>query len=114
VPIGRRSIHFKGCVAKIERGQGLTRTDGDRGVSSGSEAEHLIDEPVLHSDVTLSQPPNLALPNFVHRFVILNRPPRTTEFPEILLGTNPFLDGAVILFQDGVQILNRPVTAALS
>jgi hypothetical protein len=103
-----------GCVAKIEREQGSARTDGDRGVSSGSQAEHLIDEPVLHSGVTLPQPPNLALPNFVHRFVTLNRSPRTTEFPKMLLGTNPLLDGTVILLQDVVQMLNRPMTAALS
>jgi hypothetical protein len=69
-------------------------------------------KPVLHSDVTLPHPPNLALPNLVHRFVTLNRPPRTTELPEMPLGTDPLLDGAVILFQNVVQILNRPVTAS--
>ena len=83
-------------------------------MSSGSQAEHLIDEPVLHSDVTLSHPPNLAHPNLVHRFVTLNRPPRTTELPKMLLGTDQFLDGAVILLQDVVQILNRPMVAARS
>jgi hypothetical protein len=50
----------------------------------------------------------------VHRFVALNRPPRTIEFPEMLLGTNPFLDGAVVLLEDVVQILNRPMAAAVS
>ena len=83
-------------------------------MSSSGEAERAIDEPVLHSDVTLRHPPNLALPNLVHRFVTLNRPPRTTELPKMLLGTDPFLDGAVILLQNVVQILNRPMTAALS
>jgi hypothetical protein len=85
-----------------------------KAVSSDRKAEHPIDKPVLHSDVTVPQPPNLALPNLVHRFVTLNGPPRTIELPEMLLGTDPFLDGAVVLLQNVIQILNRPVTAALS
>ena len=32
----------------------------------------------------------------------------------MLLGTDPFLDRTVILLQDVIQILNRPMTAALS
>jgi hypothetical protein len=77
-------------------------------MSSGSEVERPIDEPVLQSDVTVPHPPNLALPNLVHGFVTLNRPPYTTELPKMLLGPDPLLDGAVILLQDVVQIL-KPV-----
>ena len=80
---------------------------------SGGEAEHPFDEPVLRSDVTL-HPPNLSLPNLVHRLVALNRPPRKTELAKVLLGTDPFLDGAVILLQDFYPILSAPVTAAQS
>jgi hypothetical protein len=32
----------------------------------------------------------------------------------MLLGAEPFLDGTVILLQDVIQILNWPMTAALS
>ncbi len=81
--------------------------------SSAGEAEHPFDEPVLRSDVTL-HPPNLSLLNLVHRRVALNRPPRTTELAKMLLGTDPFFGGAVILLQNVVQVLNRPMTAALS
>jgi hypothetical protein len=83
-------------------------------VSSGSQAEHLIDEPVLHSDVTLCHPPNLALPNLVHHFVTLNRPPRTTELPKMLLGTDPFFDGAVILLlTEPSRLVSVPVVGGL-
>jgi hypothetical protein len=70
-------------------------------MSSGNEVEGPIDEPVLRSDVTAPHPPNLAVPNPVHCFVTMNRPPRTTELPKMLLGTDPFLDGAVILMAAG-------------
>jgi len=32
----------------------------------------------------------------------------------MLLGADPFLDRTVILLEDVIQILNRPMTAALS
>jgi hypothetical protein len=50
----------------------------------------------------------------VDHFVALNRPSCTTELTKVLLGADALLDGTVILLQDVVQILNRPVTAALS
>jgi hypothetical protein len=50
----------------------------------------------------------------VHRLVTLNRPPRTTELTKVLLGTDAFLDGTVVLFQNVVQVLNRPMTATPS
>ena len=81
---------------------------------SGSQAEHLIDEPVLHPNVTVPHPPNLTLPNLVHGFVTLNRPPCTAELTKMLLGTNPSLDGTVILLENVVEILNRPMTAPFS
>ena len=77
-------------LQRLKRGQGSAWTATEEW-SLGSGAEHLIDEPVLHSDVTLCHPTNLALPNLVHCFVTLNRPPRTTELPKVLLGRIRFL-----------------------
>ena len=58
----------KDVLQRLKREQGSAPTATEV-VSSGSEeAEHLIDEPVLHSDVTLCHPPNLALPNLAHCF----------------------------------------------
>ena len=84
----------------------------DTAVSSGGEAEHPIIELVLRMDITLLHPPHLPFPNLVHYLVSLNRPPRTTEPTKMLLGTDPFLDGVVILLQNVIQILNRSMTAA--
>jgi hypothetical protein len=56
----------------------------------------------------------LTFADIVDHFVALNRPSRTIELTKMLLGRDPFLDGTVILLQDVVQILNRPMTAALS
>src|SRR5260370_7570425 len=80
----------------------------------GREGKRQIDELVLGQDVSLLDPSNLTFADLMDYFVALNRPPRTTELPKMLLGTDPFLDGTVILLQDVVQILNRPMTAALS
>lgn len=81
---------FLGCVAKIEE---TTRSsfDGTGVVRSGGEAEYPIDEVILRSDVTRLHPPDMALLNLVHHLVTLNRSPRRTELPEILLGTDLFL-----------------------
>ncbi len=81
-------------------------------MSSDSEVERPIDEPILQSNVTVPHLPNLALPNLVDCFVTLNRSPRATELPKMLPGTDSFLDGAVILLQDFVPILNRPMAAS--
>ena len=83
-------------------------------MSLDGEAERPIDELVLCQDVTLLDPSNLTFADLMDCFVALNRPPRTTELTKVLLGTDPFLDGTVILLQDVIQILDRPMTAALS
>jgi hypothetical protein len=59
--------------------------------SLSGEAEYRMDEVVLCADVALFHPPHLSLPNLVHHLVALNRPPRTTELPNMLLGTHLFL-----------------------
>jgi hypothetical protein len=83
-------------------------------VSLGSEGEDSINKLVLPSDVTLLHPPDLALPNLVHHLVALNSSPCRSELPKVLLGTDLLLDGAVILLQNVVQILNWPMTATWS
>ena len=83
-------------------------------MSLDGEAKRPIDELVLCQDVTLLDPSNLTFADLMDYFVALNRPPLTTELTKVLLGTDPFLDRTVILLQDVIQILNRPMTAALS
>ena len=83
-------------------------------MSLDGEAKRPIDELVLCQDVTLLDPSNLTFADLMDYFVALNRPPRTTELTKMLLGTDSLLDGTVILLQDVVQILNGPMTAALS
>ena len=96
-----------------KRGQGSART-ATESVSLGSEAEDSINKLVLASDGTLLHPPHLALPNVVHHLVALLRSPLRSELPKVLLGTDLFLDGAVILLQNVIQILNWPRTATWS
>jgi hypothetical protein len=93
-----------------KRGQGSART-ATEAVSLGSAGEDPINKLVRPSDVTLLHPPDLALPNVVHHLVALLRSPLRSELPKVLLGTDLFLDGAVILLQNVVQILNWPRTA---
>jgi hypothetical protein len=93
-----------------KRGQGSART-ATGAVSSGSAGEDPINKLVRPSDVTPLHPPDLALPNVVHHLVALLRSPLRSEPPKVLLGTGLFLDGAVILLQNAVQILNWPRTA---
>ena len=83
-------------------------------MSLDGEAKRPIDELVLRQEVTLLHPSDLTFADLVHRLVALNRPSRTTKLTKMLLGADPFLDSTVILLQDVVQILNRPVTATLS
>jgi len=100
-------------LQRLKTGKAAPRTAEGAATSSG-EAKHPIDKPVLRSHVTLPHPPNLSFPNLVHRLVTLNRPSCTTELTKMLLGADPFLDRTVILLEDVIQILNRPMTAALS
>src|SRR5437773_7683240 len=73
-----------------------------------------IDELVLRQDVTLLHPSDLTFAGLVDHFVTLNRLSCTTELTKMLLGTDPFLDGTVILLQDVIQILNWTVPATSS
>jgi hypothetical protein len=72
-----------------------------------------VDEPSdLTSDIHFAYPPSLPLPDHIHRLVPLNRPSRNLEFPESLLGVYLTLDSSMVLLQDVVQILHRPMSAS--
>jgi hypothetical protein len=71
-----------------------------------------VDESELTADISFAYPPNLPLAEHIHRFVTLNRPSRSLEFPEPLLGVYSTLDRSMVLFQDVVQVLYRPMSAA--
>jgi hypothetical protein len=53
----------------------------------------------------------LALPNYVHRLIALNRSSRSPEFTVLLLGLHSPFDRAMVLLDDVVQILDGPVAA---
>jgi hypothetical protein len=61
----------------------------------GGHFEEFVDEPILTPDVTPAQPPHLALPNYVHRLIALNRSSRSLEFAEPLLGLHSPFDRAM-------------------
>src|ERR1700694_4230783 len=82
--------------------------------SSGGQFEELVDELNLTPNIRFAHPPNLPLPQHVHRLIPLNRSLRRLEFSEPLLGVYATFDRAVILLQDIVQVLygSVPATAA--
>jgi hypothetical protein len=53
----------------------------------------------------------LALPNYVHRRIALNRSSRSLEFAKPLLGIHSPLDRTMVLLEEVVQILDRSVAA---
>jgi len=77
----------------------------------GGHFEEFVDEPILTLDVTPAQPPYLALPDYVHRLIALNRSSRSLEFAEPLLSVHSPFDRAMVLLDDVVQILDRSVAA---
>jgi hypothetical protein len=58
-----------------------------------------------------AQPPHLTLPNYVHRLIALNRSSRSLEFTNPLLSVHSPFDHAMVLLDDGVQILDGSVAA---
>ena len=50
----------------------------------------------------------------VHGLVSLDRSPRRVEFTKALLGLHAAFDRSMILLQDIVQVLDRPVAATAS
>ncbi len=96
--------------------------DGLRGVgrrtvdaaSSGGQFEELVDELNLTPNISSAHPPNLPLPQHVHRLITLNGLLRRLEFSEPLLGVHPAFDRSVVLLESVVQVLygSVPATAA--
>jgi hypothetical protein len=79
---------------------------------SGGHFEELLDDLNLTSNVSPAYPPNLPLPDHVHRLITLNCWSRRLEFSEALLGVHSPFDGSMVLFQNVVQVLYGPVSAA--
>ena len=73
--------------------------------------EEFVDEPILTPDTMPAQPSHLALPNYVHRLIALNRSSRRLEFTEPLLSVHSPFDRAMFLLDDVVQILDGSVAA---
>jgi len=65
--------------------------------NSGGHIEEFVDEPILTPDATSAQPPHLALPNYVHCLIALNRSSRSLEFAKPLLGIYAPFDRAMVL-----------------
>jgi hypothetical protein len=61
-----------------------------------------------------AQPPHLALPNYVHRRIALNRSSRGLKLAKPLLGLHSPFDRAMVLLDDVVQILDGSVPAPVA
>ncbi len=79
---------------------------------SGRQVEDTVDELIRDPHITLSQPSYLPFPNLVDRLVTLDSSLCAIEMTEMLLGTNPLLDGPVVLLQDVIQVRDRPMPTA--
>jgi hypothetical protein len=79
--------------------------------NSRGHFEEFVDEPILPPNATPAQPMHLALPNYVHRLIALNRSSRSLEFTKPLLSVHSPFDRAMVLLDDVVQILDGSVGA---
>jgi hypothetical protein len=82
------------------------------GAISCSHLEQPVDELNLSSNIRAAHPPRLPLPDHVHRLISLNRSPRRLKLAKPLLGLHSSSDRSMILLQDVVQVLDRPMSAA--
>ncbi len=73
--------------------------------------EQLVDEVNLLPNIRTVHPPRLPLPDHVRGLISLDRSPRRVEFTKALLGLHASFDRSMILLQDVVQVLDRPVAA---
>jgi hypothetical protein len=65
--------------------------------NSGGHFEEVVDEPPLSH--------HLALPNYVHRLIALNRSLRSLEFAKPLLGVHSAFDRTMVLLDDSIAPL---------
>jgi hypothetical protein len=78
----------------------------------GRQIEQFVDELILFRNIIAADASRLPLPDHVHRFVSLNRSSRRLELAKILPGLHSSFDRSMILLQDVVQVLDRPMSAA--
>ena len=76
---------------------------------SGGQLEHVVEELILTPNIGPAHPSNLFLPHHMDRFLTLNRSSRGLELSESLLGVHSPLDGAMVLLDNVVPVLHRPV-----
>ena len=74
--------------------------------------EQPVDELNLAPHIRAAHPPRLPLPNHVHGLVALDCPPRRVKLAKPLFGLYPSFDRSMVLLQDIVQVLDRPMAAA--
>ena len=79
---------------------------------SSKNLEQLVDELNLSPNIRTAHPPRLPLPDHVHCLVSLDRSARRVELATPLLGLHPSFDRSMVLLQDIVQVLDRPMSAA--
>ena len=77
----------------------------------GCQPKKAVDELNLSKKITSCHPSSLPLPDHVDRFVAVDRSPGRLKFSEALLGIHSTFDGSMILFENVVQVLYRPVPA---
>ena len=104
--IGTKLFYGKCC--NFESG------DGSRfGIEvSCRHLEQPVDELNLAPHIRAAHPPRLPLPNHVHGLVSLDCPPRRVKLAKPLFGLYPSFDRSMVLLQDIVHVLARPMAAA--
>ena len=102
-----------GCVATFKKRQ-ESDWSSRPGSASCSHLEQLVDELNLSPNIRTAHPPRLPLPDHVHCLVSLDRSARRVEFTKALLGLHSSFDRSMILLQDIVQVLDRPVATTAS
>ena len=102
-----------GCVATFQERQERDWSSWPGSVSC-HHLEQVVDELNLSPHIRTAHPPRLPLLDHVHGLVALDRSPRRAECTKALLGLHASFDRSMILLQDVVQVLDRPVAATTS
>ncbi len=96
-----RSVEEPGRPGRTGKGQPAPNGPSEY---FSTQSEGRIDEQDQPNHISFGQPPHLAFPDHVHRFVTLDRPPGAMEGPEPGTGVSPLFDGPVVLLHDVVQV----------